>query len=139
MEQLAEQQAPSAYKPASKAAQGEGNGPGPSASARKLLKFSTPRDPAALAAFINLRVLNPEHEHWRRGVEAAVIYAREHGDLKVPFTYRVPGGGDQAVEAEGGRPRSPRSRSGSGSPTIGASTPAATWTPTASGSWRSWA
>ncbi|MFJ9597879.1 Helicase associated domain protein [Streptomyces virginiae] len=101
VEQLAEQQAPSAYKPASKAAQdaesrGEGKG-GPSAPARKLLKFSAPRDPAQLAAFINLRVLNPEHEHWRRGVEAAVIFAREHGDLKVPFTYRVPEG----EEAEG--------------------------------------
>ncbi|GAA1948319.1 hypothetical protein GCM10009837_87440 [Streptomyces durmitorensis] len=81
-----------------------------------------PRDPAQLAAFINLRVLNPDHEHWRRGVEAAVIYAREHGDLKVPFTYRVPGGEDQA----GGWPRSPRSPSGSGSPTTGASTPAET-------------
>ncbi|MER6739176.1 DEAD/DEAH box helicase [Streptomyces puniciscabiei] len=68
--------------------------------ARALLKFSTPRDPAQLAAFINLRVVNPEHEHWRRGVEAAVIYAREHGDLKVPFTYRVPERDDQAVEAE---------------------------------------
>ncbi|MFJ3234583.1 helicase associated domain-containing protein [Streptomyces sp. NPDC086787] len=69
--------------------------------ARALLKFSTPRDPAALAAFINLRVLNPEHEHWRRGVEAVVICAREHGNLKVPFTYRVPGGEVQAVDAEG--------------------------------------
>ncbi|WP_037833948.1 helicase associated domain-containing protein, partial [Streptomyces sp. NRRL S-481] len=69
--------------------------------ARELLKFSTPRDPAQLAAFINLRVLNPEHAHWRRGIEAAVIYARKHGDLKVPFTYRVPIGDDQAVEAEG--------------------------------------
>ncbi|MER5748043.1 Helicase associated domain protein [Streptomyces sp. NPDC002225] len=103
VEQLAEQQAPSAYKPAQKAAQGqesrgEGNGSGgPSKPARQLLKFSTPRDPAQLAAFINLRVLNPEHEHWRRGVEAAVIFAREHGDLKVPFTYRVPEG----EEAEG--------------------------------------
>ncbi|MFJ3251171.1 Helicase associated domain protein [Streptomyces sp. NPDC086782] len=107
VEQLAQQQAPSAYKPVQKGAQGqesrgEGNGSGgPSASARKLLKFSVPRDPAQLAAFINLRVLNPEHEHWRRGIEAAVIYAREHGDLKVPFTYRVPGDGDQEVEAEG--------------------------------------
>ncbi|MCL7496089.1 Helicase associated domain protein [Streptomyces sp. MCA2] len=103
VEQLAEQQAPSAYKPAAKTAQGkesrgEGTGSGgPSAPARKLLKFSTPRDPAQLAAFINLRVLNPEHEHWRRGVEAAVIFVREHGDLKVPFTYRVPEG----EEAEG--------------------------------------
>ncbi|MYS45374.1 DEAD/DEAH box helicase family protein [Streptomyces sp. SID5998] len=107
VEQLAQQQAPSAYKPVQKGAQGqesrgEGNGSGgPSAPARKLLKFSVPRDPAQLAAFINLRVLNPEHEHWRRGIEAAVIYAREHGDLKVPFTYRVPGGEDQVVEAEG--------------------------------------
>ncbi|MFF8910902.1 DEAD/DEAH box helicase [Streptomyces olivaceoviridis] len=107
VEQLAEQQAPSAYKPVQKEAQGQesrgdGNGDGgPSAPARKLLKFSTPRDPAQLAAFINLRVLNPEHEHWRRGIEASVIYVREHGDLKVPFTYRVPGGQDQAVEAEG--------------------------------------
>ncbi|WP_432159208.1 Helicase associated domain protein [Streptomyces sp. bgisy153] len=103
VEQLAQQQAPSAYKPVQKAAQGqesrsEGNGSGgPSKPARQLLKFSTPRDPAQLAAFINLRVLNPEHEHWRRGVEAAVIFAREHGDLKVPFTYRVPEG----EEAEG--------------------------------------
>ncbi|MFD7669275.1 Helicase associated domain protein, partial [Streptomyces sp. NPDC059788] len=107
VEQLAEQQAPSAYKPVQKAAQGQEsrggrNGSGaPSAPARQLLKFSVPRDPAQLAAFINLRVLNPEHEHWRRGIEAAVIYAREHGDLKVPFTYRVPGGEGQAVEAEG--------------------------------------
>ncbi|MFF4402442.1 helicase associated domain-containing protein [Streptomyces sp. NPDC001480] len=65
---------------------------GLSAPSRELLKFSTPRGPAALAAFINLRVLNPEHEHWRRGIEAAVIYNRLHGDLRVPFTYRVPSG-----------------------------------------------
>ncbi|MFI9248391.1 Helicase associated domain protein [Streptomyces sp. NPDC053086] len=69
--------------------------------ARALLKFSTPRDPAQLAAFINLRVLNPEHAHWRRGVEAAVIYHRLHGDLKVPFTYRVPTKDDPEAEAEG--------------------------------------
>ncbi len=107
VETLAEQQAPSRYKPVSKDASGkstdrsgEGSG-GVSAPAKALLKFSTPRDPAALAAFINLRVLNPEHEHWRRGIEAAVIYARVHGDLKVPFTYRVPGDDDQAVQTEG--------------------------------------
>ncbi|MFD6174839.1 DEAD/DEAH box helicase [Streptomyces coeruleorubidus] len=67
--------------------------------ARQLLKFSTPRDPAQLAAFINLRVLNPEHQHWRRGIEAATIYHRIHGNLKVPFTYRVPTG--EEVQAEG--------------------------------------
>ncbi|MGW2010322.1 Helicase associated domain protein [Streptomyces nigrescens] len=102
VEALAEQQAPSRYKPVQKDSEGkkqggEGGDGGPSTPAKALLKFSTPRDPAQLAAFINLRVLNPEREHWRRGVEAAVIYAREHDDLRVPFTYRVPEG----EEAEG--------------------------------------
>ncbi|MFI2373393.1 Helicase associated domain protein [Streptomyces sp. NPDC018833] len=69
--------------------------------ARALLKFSTPRDPAALAAFISLRVLNPEKEHWRRGVEAAVIYTRLHGGLKIPFTYRVPDSRGQEAEGQG--------------------------------------
>ncbi|MFJ1610427.1 Helicase associated domain protein [Streptomyces sp. NPDC088253] len=102
VEQLAEPQAPSRYKPVQKDLKGKEEGGagegGASAPAKALLKFSTPRDPAALAAFINLRVLNPEHEHWRRGVEAAVLYAREAGELKVPFTYRVPKG-PEAVEA----------------------------------------
>jgi superfamily II DNA or RNA helicase len=108
VEQLAEPQAPSRSRGVqSRNADQEGEGAESDRSdrlsvpARELLKFSTPRDPAQLAAFINLRVLNPEHAHWRSGIEAAVIYAREHGDLKVPFTYRVPGGDDQAVEAEG--------------------------------------
>ncbi|MER5981069.1 Helicase associated domain protein [Streptomyces sp. NPDC001857] len=106
VEQLAEQQAPSRVggvqsRSGAQEGGGEGEGSGPSAPARQLLKFSTPRDPAQLAAFINLRVLKPEHEHWRRGIEAAVIYARAHGDLKVPFTFRVPGRDDQEAEAEG--------------------------------------
>jgi hypothetical protein len=107
VEQLAEQQAQSRVRGVQSrnggqegGGEGEGAG-GPSAPARQLLKFSTPRDPAQLAAFINLRVLNPEHEHWRRGVEAAVIYNRLHGDLKVPFTFRVPGRDDQEAETEG--------------------------------------
>ncbi|HZH28360.1 MAG TPA: Helicase associated domain protein [Azospirillaceae bacterium] len=69
--------------------------------ARELLKFSTPRDPAQLAAFINLRVLDPEHQRWRRGIEAATLYQRLHGDLKVPFTYRVHGRDGQEAKAEG--------------------------------------
>ncbi|MEU2027301.1 Helicase associated domain protein, partial [Streptomyces sp. NPDC016469] len=106
VEQLAEPQAPSAYKPVQGHA-GEtetGEADGPSVPARELLKFSVPRDPAQLAAFINLRVLNPEHEHWRRGIEAAGIYHRLHGDLKVPFTYRVPttdpNGNDEVQESQ---------------------------------------
>ncbi|MFD7304971.1 Helicase associated domain protein [Streptomyces pharetrae] len=113
VEQLAEPQAPSRVRGVqtrSEGEEGQGEGAGSDRSdrlsmpARQLLKFSSPRDPATLAAFINLRVLNPEHAHWRRGIEAAVVYHRLHGDLKVPFTYRVPGRGEQkeqAAEAEG--------------------------------------
>ncbi|MEW2615067.1 Helicase associated domain protein [Streptomyces sp. NPDC047880] len=109
VERLAEQQARSRVRGVQsrsgseegKEAESERSDRGLSVPARELLKFSTPRDPAQLAAFINLRVLNPEHAHWRRGIEAAVIYAREYGNLRVPFTYRVPGRDDQAVEAEG--------------------------------------
>ncbi|MFD3918909.1 Helicase associated domain protein [Streptomyces sp. NPDC058595] len=105
VEQLAQQQAPSRYTPLQKGAQGQesqgesSEGEGPSKPARQLLKFSTPRNPVQLAAFINLRVLNPEHEHWRRGIEAAALYTREHGDLRVPFTYRVPAADDQEADA----------------------------------------
>ncbi|MGC0372703.1 Helicase associated domain protein [Streptomyces sp. SAI-229] len=106
VEQLAEQQAQSRVRgvQSRSGAEGEGGGGdrsdrGLSVPARELLKFSTPRDPAQLATFINLRVLNPEHQHWRRGIEAAAIYQRLHGNLKVPFTYRVPGREDQAVQA----------------------------------------
>lgn len=108
VETLAEQQAPS-RAPKGREASGESEEQdaawaGVSGSARALLKFSTPRDPAALAAFINLRVLNPEHAHWRRGIEAATLYHRLHGDLRVPFTYRVPAEGkaDAENEAPGG-------------------------------------
>lgn len=109
VEQLAEQQARSSVRGVQtrsssaedEGADGDRSDRGLSVPARSLLKFSTPRDPAQLAAFINLRVINPEHAHWRRGIEAAHIYAREHGDLKVPFTYRVPGRDEQEGEGEG--------------------------------------
>lgn len=107
VEQLAEQQARSRVRGVQSRSGEEGEGAGSDRSdrlsvpAQELLKFSTPRDPAQLAAFINLRVLNPEHQHWRRGIEASTIYTRQHGDLKVPFTYRVPGRDDQEAEADG--------------------------------------
>ncbi|MFJ6558242.1 Helicase associated domain protein, partial [Streptomyces luteogriseus] len=108
VEQLAEQQAQSRSRGVQSRSGGE-EGEGAtrdrsdrlSVPARELLKFSTPRDPAQLAAFINLRVLNPEHAHWRRGIEAATIYAREQGDLRVPFTYRVPDRDAQEPQAQG--------------------------------------
>ncbi|MFJ4082779.1 Helicase associated domain protein [Streptomyces iakyrus] len=104
VEALAEPQAPSRVRGVQSRSGVEGEEADSdrlSVSARELLKFSTPRDPTQLAAFINLRVLNPERQHWRRGIEAATIYNRLHGDLKVPFTYRVPERGDQEAEPEG--------------------------------------
>ncbi|GAA2616772.1 DEAD/DEAH box helicase [Streptomyces roseoviolaceus] len=109
VEALAQQQAPSRVRGVqSRSGPQEGDEAasdrsdrGLSVPARELLKFSTPRDPAQLAAFINLRVLNPEHQHWRRGIEAAAIYHRLHDNLTVPFTYRVPDRSDQEAEAEG--------------------------------------
>ncbi|WP_330481419.1 DEAD/DEAH box helicase [Streptomyces sp. NBC_00724] len=58
--------------------------------AKDLLRFSAPRDARQLAAFIELRVLNPERVHWRRGIQAAQRYAKEHQDLRVPYDYRTP-------------------------------------------------
>ncbi|MFB6811083.1 Helicase associated domain protein [Streptomyces sp. NPDC056387] len=90
VEALAQPQAPSRQRTqsAAEAVAGAGMRSG----AQALLSFSTPRDPALLAAFIRLRVLHPERENWRRGVEAARIYAARAGDLRVPFAFRVPAG-----------------------------------------------
>lgn len=102
VESLAQPQAPS--RPGARGAAGQTLGSGLRSGAESLLSFSTPRDPALLAAFIRLRVLHPEHEHWRRGVEAARIYAGRAGDLKVPFVFKVPAG---AEAGEGGEPWPP--------------------------------
>ncbi|MFD8079498.1 Helicase associated domain protein [Streptomyces sp. NPDC059718] len=101
IEQLAEQQAPSrAAKPsaAENAVSGRASGEdGPSGPAQGLLSFSTPRDPAILAKFMNLRVLQPENTYWRAGIQAATRYAKEHGDLKVPYAFTTPGHWDPAA------------------------------------------
>ncbi|MCX5103008.1 helicase associated domain-containing protein [Streptomyces sp. NBC_00439] len=64
----------------------------PSAPARELLKFSTPRDPALLAQFVKLRVIEPENTFWRRGIQACVRYVKETGaqQLRVPYDYVTP-------------------------------------------------
>lgn len=69
VEQLATPQAASRRRSAPSGAAGGGHGElgGVSAPASGLLSFSAPRDPAQLAAFISLRVLQPESEFWRRG------------------------------------------------------------------------
>ncbi|WP_331758877.1 Helicase associated domain protein [Streptomyces anulatus] len=58
--------------------------------ARELLRFSAPRDAHQLAGFMQLRVLDPERVHWRRGIQAAQRYIAEHSDLRVPYAFRTP-------------------------------------------------
>ncbi|WP_406011735.1 helicase associated domain-containing protein [Streptomyces sp. NBC_00984] len=60
--------------------------------ARELLKFSTPRDPALLAQFVKLRVIEPENTFWRRGIQACVRYVKDTGagQLRVPYGYITP-------------------------------------------------
>ncbi|MFI5688415.1 Helicase associated domain protein [Streptomyces sp. NPDC051636] len=64
---------------------------------RGLLSFSTAHDPRQIAAFIGMRVLNPEKVHWRRGIQAATRYLAEHEDLRVPYGYRTPADWSPAV------------------------------------------
>ncbi|MCT2547360.1 Helicase associated domain protein [Streptomyces atratus] len=63
-----------------------------SAGAAGVLRFSEERDPAVLAAFVRLRVIDPEGAYWRRGIEAATRWLRETGStvLRVPYAYETP-------------------------------------------------
>ncbi|MFH8739500.1 DEAD/DEAH box helicase family protein, partial [Streptomyces sp. NPDC017964] len=60
--------------------------------AAELLKFSTPRDPALIAQFIRLRIIDPENAYWRRGVQACIQYLKESGAqvLQAPQRYVTP-------------------------------------------------
>lgn len=64
-----------------------------SGAAAELLRFSTPRDPALIAQFIQLRILDPEKAYWRRGIAACLQYLKETGaeELKAPYRYVTPG------------------------------------------------
>ncbi|MER5619398.1 helicase associated domain-containing protein, partial [Streptomyces sp. NPDC002215] len=64
------------------------------APAAGVLLFSEERDPAVLARFVRLRVIDPEGAYWRRGIEAAGRWLRETGNtvLRVPYTAVTPEG-----------------------------------------------
>ncbi|MYS19235.1 Helicase associated domain-containing protein [Streptomyces sp. DvalAA-14] len=97
IEQLAEQQATSRARKRSALTTGSGNGQeGTSVPAQSLLQFSTPRDPAVLAQFMNLRILRPENTYWRHGIQAATRYVKENEDLKVPYAFVTPEDWDPA-------------------------------------------
>ncbi|MFF0729772.1 Helicase associated domain protein [Streptomyces sp. NPDC004134] len=78
---------------------------------RLLLRFSSKRSPEAIRRFVDMQVINPVRETWARGFAAAVRYQAEHGNLRVPLTYRDPGTGyptgrwisDQRTEYAAGR------------------------------------
>ncbi len=93
VEALAEQQSNTRSRKPSAAeikAAGRGEERGTSAPAQSLLSFSTPRDPAVLAQFMKLRILQPENTYWRQGIQAATRYVKENGDLKVPYAFTTP-------------------------------------------------
>ena len=59
---------------------------------QQLLHFSTERDPAVIAAFVKTRVLEPEREEFRRGLEHLIAYKAEFGHVKVPYAYQAKDG-----------------------------------------------
>ncbi|MGW1044764.1 Helicase associated domain protein [Streptomyces sp. NPDC002547] len=67
-------------------------GGGVSQAAAELVKFSEERDPAMLAQFVRLRVIDPENTYWRRGVDAASRWLKEtrSEQLRVPYDYKTP-------------------------------------------------
>ncbi|WP_407563121.1 Helicase associated domain protein [Streptomyces sp. 184] len=78
---------------------------------RLLLRFSTRRSPEAIRRFVDMQVINPVRKSWARGYAAAARYVGEHGNLRVPLTYREPGSAyplgrwisDQRTEYAAGR------------------------------------
>jgi hypothetical protein len=81
----------------------------------QLLQFSTQRDPAVIAAFVRTRVLEPEREEFRRGLEELLAYKKAFGDVKVPTpTKRRPGTGSAAGWPTSAATRPPESSTTSG-------------------------
>ncbi|MFJ4598232.1 MULTISPECIES: Helicase associated domain protein [unclassified Kitasatospora] len=58
----------------------------------QLLQFSTQLDPALIAAFVRTRVLEPEREEFRRGLQELLAYKKAFGDVKVAYAYTAPSG-----------------------------------------------
>ncbi|MGC0379785.1 Helicase associated domain protein [Streptomyces sp. SAI-129] len=52
---------------------------------RMLLRFSSPRDPAAVAELVSLRVIDTERQDWTRGYWAARRWSSREGNLRVPL------------------------------------------------------
>nr|WTB11954.1 Helicase associated domain protein [Streptomyces antimycoticus]WTB12180.1 Helicase associated domain protein [Streptomyces antimycoticus] len=64
-----------------------------------LLRFSLPRNPDVIAAFLRTRVLRPDSEVWLSGLNALRKWVQAHGDAQVPLDAVVPIG---TTEGDGG-------------------------------------
>ncbi|MFH9090994.1 Helicase associated domain protein [Streptomyces sp. NPDC017673] len=97
-----------------------------SQAAGALLRFSTPRDPALLAQFVQLRVIDPEKTYWRRGIAAAIRWLRENGggELRVPYDYVM---GENRTQTEAEVESGGEGESGGGSAGVVAGFPLGRW------------
>ncbi|MEV5386229.1 Helicase associated domain protein [Streptomyces sp. NPDC052721] len=102
--------------------EGAGDGMWVSQAAAGLLRFSSPRDPALVAQFVRLRVIDPEKAYWRRGIAAATRWRSQNGggQLRVPYDYVM---GENKTETESGG----EGESGGGSAGAAAGFPLGRW------------
>ncbi|GAB2884989.1 DEAD/DEAH box helicase [Streptomyces mayteni] len=55
---------------------------------RLLLRFSSKRDPAAVAEWIAYNVIDTERQDWGRGLESLRAYRKREKNARVPFSHR---------------------------------------------------
>ncbi|TDC04968.1 helicase, partial [Streptomyces sp. 8K308] len=55
---------------------------------RLLLKFSSKRDPSAIAEWIAYNVIDTERQDWEHGLAALRAYRKREGHARVPFSHR---------------------------------------------------
>ncbi|MFE4023084.1 Helicase associated domain protein [Streptomyces sp. NPDC059101] len=69
-----------------------------------LLRFSLPRNPDVIAAFLRTRVLRPDSEVWLSGLNALRKWVEAEGHAQVPMDTVVPTGatGSNSDDADGG-------------------------------------
>ncbi|AXK36579.1 hypothetical protein DVA86_32395 [Streptomyces armeniacus] len=65
-----------------------------------LLRFTRPRDPAAIARWLRTRVLRPDSEVWLSGYEALRLWVETRGDAHVPVGAVIDPAGDDGVGRE---------------------------------------
>ncbi|MFF7249837.1 Helicase associated domain protein [Embleya sp. NPDC008237] len=69
-------------------ADANGPGAGGESETRPFLRFSSPRNPAVVADFVRLRVIDPDERDWTRGYLAARRFLRAHGHMRIPLDAR---------------------------------------------------